>query len=93
MFRSGLYPSATISSVTVEPVTSFTCPKQVGDRSRFTLTNLHKWYPCSTPEEKTAVNRKLARITDIDIVNLAYEIPVLGWKFIGRVLGLKDFPY
>lgn len=42
-----------ISSVTVEPVTSFTCPEQVGDRSRFTLTNLHKWYPCSTPEVRT----------------------------------------
>ena len=33
-----------ISSVTVEPVTSFTCPEQVGEHSRFTLTNLHKWY-------------------------------------------------
>ena len=33
-----------ISSVKVEPVTSFTCPEQVGEHSRFKLANLHMWY-------------------------------------------------
>lgn len=39
-----------ISSVAIEPVTLFTCPEQVGLHSRFTLTNLHKWYSNSTSE-------------------------------------------
>ena len=39
-----------ISSVTIESVTLFTCPAQVGRHSRFTLTNLHKWYSSSTTE-------------------------------------------
>ena len=39
-----------ISSVVNEPVTLFTCPEQVGEHSRFTLTNLHKWYSSSTSE-------------------------------------------
>lgn len=41
-----------ISSVAVEPDTGtlFTCPEQVGEHSRFTLTNLHKWYSSSTSE-------------------------------------------
>ena len=33
-----------------EPETLLTCPKQVGDVSRFTLTGLHKWYPCVKSE-------------------------------------------
>lgn len=39
-----------ISSVAIEPVTLFTCPEQVGEHSRFKLTNLHKWYSSSTSE-------------------------------------------
>lgn len=38
-----------ISSVPDEPITLFTCPEQV-EHSRFTLTNLHKWYSSSTSE-------------------------------------------
>ena len=34
----------------VEPETLLTCPKQIGDVSRFTLTGLHKWYPCVKSE-------------------------------------------
>lgn len=36
----------------IEPNTLMACTKQIGDRSRFTLTGLHKWYS-STPSEVT----------------------------------------
>ena len=39
-----------ISSVVNEPATLFTCPEQVGEHFRFTVTNLHKWYSNSTSE-------------------------------------------
>ncbi|XP_078371564.1 uncharacterized protein LOC144655214 isoform X2 [Oculina patagonica] len=79
-----------ISSVAVEPVTSFTCPEQVGEHSRFTLTNLHKWYSSKTSEEKPPENdHKPRRIADVDFLSLADKIPD-KWKKIGRLLDLED---
>lgn len=51
-----------ISSVAVEPDTLFTCPEQVGEHSRFTVTNLHKWYSSSTSE--VTILELLVRLSD-----------------------------
>ena len=41
-------------------------------------------------EKAPETDRTLARISDIDFVNLADEITCPKWKVIGRLLGLKD---
>lgn len=76
----------------VEPNTLMTCPDQVGDGSRFTLKGLHRWYTLSvTSEQMPGENgHTLAKARDIDVLELADEIPCRRWKVIGRLLGLED---
>ena len=40
-------------------------------------------------QEKPSEEHQLARIADIDFINLANEI-LLKWEIIGRLLGVKD---
>ena len=52
-----------ISSVAIEPVTLFTCPEQVGEHSRFRLSNLHNWYSSNTSEVTILDNYLTTRLT------------------------------
>lgn len=74
-----------------EPNTLMTCPKQIGDGSRFVLKGLHKWYHCAASEQMPAKHeRPLAKASDVNVLLLADDISRQKWKVIGRLLKLKD---